>query len=89
MKQDQYKEAIPDDLVLLPDASQYTDYYVQRILDARWYEVQGVLLVSSSEIDYLSEGDPADAGIDVSNVEIMRVDDVLHRFSMQDGFYHA
>lgn len=86
----QYGEDVPDDLVLLPNPKDLMDLDLRVILAAEWYEYQGILLVSGSAIDWFSEGDPLDAGLDLSALEeIDRVAESLKRFSREDGFYHA
>jgi hypothetical protein len=89
---DQYGRKVPDDLVVL-EGGEFTPDDEFEILDqARWYEVEGrqdVILVSSAEINGLSETNPLDVGIDLSKSKVMRIDDVLKRYDETDGFYHA
>lgn len=89
---DQYGGRVPDDLVVLGRHPQDFDERHLRLIDrASWYEVGGIILVSAREVDYLSEDDPLDSGIDLSKpeIEIGRIADALKRMSDQDGFYHA
>lgn len=89
---DQYDGRVPDDLVVLSGSPQdFVEEDLRRIDRANWYEVDGVILVSAREVNYLTEADPLDAGIDLSKpgIEIDRIADALKRMSNQDGFYHA
>lgn len=89
---DQYGGRVPDDLVVLEGYPQDFDERHLRLIDrANWYEVDGIILVSAREVDYLSEDDPLDADIDLSKpgIEINRIADALKRMSEEDGFYHA
>ncbi len=55
----------------------------------------GPLFVSNSQADLCGSGytyfSPAEIGLDErrDNIEIVRVDDCLKRFSIEKGFYHA
>ena len=74
----------------LPDSSDADDF--QTLFNADWYEAEGhpgVILVSTKAVKYLSEFDPLDAGIDISDAQIRRIADSLKRFDLQDGFTHA
>jgi len=70
---------------------------VNKIMAADWYEVwtlqgpTGLMLASAEAIEYESEIDLVDCGIDLTqpDVEIMRVADPLKRYTWKDGFYHA
>jgi len=92
---DQYGDAVPEDLVLLPHYD--FDVYilvdarcVEKICNAAWYEVDQILMASAKAIDYISEDDPLDTGVDLSKVtEISRVAEVLKRGNPKDGFYHV
>ena len=73
-----------------PDSSGAEDF--QTLFNAAWYEVEewpGVILVSAKAINYLSEVDPMDIGVDISAAQINRIADGLKRFDLQDGFTHA
>lgn len=86
-RNDQHGQPIPDDLVVLPDFKTLFHKAISVVLDARWYEANGCLLMASvSEIEGLSEIDP---GIDLAAAEIMFIDEPLKRWSQEDGFYHA
>jgi hypothetical protein len=88
---DQYNNPIPDDLVTMPDISLLSVKEVNLVDNADWYEANGILLVSSKAINFLSEDDPLDSGINLADpdIEIFHVEHVLHRFNFVDGFYHA
>ncbi len=86
---DQYGNAVPDDLVLLPSQILSSSEEIETILKAQWYEINGWCLCASFvEIGGLSEDALEDAGIDEPET-IDYVDDCLHRYSLEDGFYHA
>lgn len=81
---------VPKDLVLLPAASDVSPDDFSVVIDADWWEINGVLCASAEQIGYLSEDDPLDAGVDVDHAqEILYVAAALHRGSPDDGFYHA
>ena len=85
---DQNGDAVPEDLVLLPNADSDDDANI--VLEAVWYEAEnGVLMASAKVLKGLSEDDPADAAVDMAMTEIKRVDHCLNRWSKEDGFYHA
>lgn len=91
---DQYGNDVPNDLVVLDDylVTMLTKEQLDMVDKADWYEVENsdVILVSASAIDNLSETDPLDVGIDLAKAEsIMLIDRPLHRYSSEDGFYHA
>jgi len=94
---DQYDKPIPDDLVLLPNINLLSDHNVRLVANAVWYDVEVdlepdskengeciILCASAEAIDYLSEDSPCG-----KVVGILRVNDVLKRWSPEDGFYHA
>jgi len=85
-------EAIPKDLVLIPDIGDLDDEGIRLVDKADWYEPRGggPILVSAKAIDYLSEDDPIDAGLTPEDLkDLVLIDHVLHRWSDKDGFYHA
>lgn len=88
-------EWMPSDLVLLPDVpgSEHRDRVTRdTVMSVRWFEANGVLLVSSSELAKYAinaEDDPLDAGVDVNAALVTVVPDGLKRWSPEDGFYHA
>ena len=92
---DQYGNDVPDDLVLLPhhildgpDSTQKSRD-IDIVLNARWYEIDGVLLASSKEINGISEDDPSDAGLNITeNSQAFCIDGPLKRYSGEQ-FYHA
>lgn len=89
---DQYENEIPGDLVLLPDlewAAESNLEEVELVIKARWYEVNGyALCASAEEIEHLSDATFEDAtGETVVSIDYMV--DCLHRYSPEDGFYHA
>jgi len=88
---DQYGNAVPADLVVLPDFWDLTPAEVEIVGKMDWWECKGVLLVEPNEF---SEGDPQDYGLDVDSDgnltgKVVKVDACLHRYSGEDGFYHA
>lgn len=84
---DQYGNAVPNDLVLLPNYT-HLDEERKKVFEADWYDIDGIIWVSAKAIDYLSESDVEDSGINISG-EIMYVDHCLKRGNEIDGFYHA
>jgi hypothetical protein len=88
-KVDQFGETIPDDLVMMPNPDHLSPDDIVVVSLAAWYDADGLLLVSAKEIEFLSEDDPLDGGMDIDTVEIIKVSPVLHRWSYEDGFYHA
>jgi len=88
---DQYGQAVPADLVVLPDFWLLTEDQVNIVDDMDWYECKGVLLVSQSD---LGGDDPRDVGLEIDpdgnlTAKVMKIDRALHRYSQEDGFYHA
>lgn len=75
-------------LVVLPNPNDLDIEDINKILDADWYEVDGVLLANCEAINFLSEAGPEDAGIGISG-QVVRIDDCLKRCNEIDGFYHA
>lgn len=82
-------------LVLLPDIIDLTDEEIKIITNAKWYDVifgneQILLCADYREIEEMCENGIVDC-IRTKNgiAEIMRVNDVLKRWSIEDGFYHA
>ena len=87
---DQYDNELPSDLVVLDlDPSNLIRDEREKIVNARWYEADGVLLVPFNEIGGLTETDPLDAGVDITRTQVFYVDDHLKRYNPEDGFYHA
>lgn len=101
---DQYGNAVPEDLVLLPDAMvedvekgsalmmpAMDEQDLAQVMDSDWYEINGVLAMSAKDLPEGWEGsDLADAGVSMdAATEVLKVQPVLHRFSEEDGFYHA
>jgi len=87
---DQFGKKVPKDLVLLPSPKDLEEKDIDVVMGAPWYEANGVLMASSKAIEYLSEDDPLDAGINLNdlNLEISYVADALKRYE-EDGFYLA
>lgn len=93
---DQYGDRVPDDLALLPEIEELSMSEIDNVVKARWYEIRsgslGYLFASSAEMgDFLTTSlddllpvYPKDAGL-----EILRVDLILKRWDITDGFYHA
>lgn len=80
-------------LVLLPDINLLNDAGIKTVANANWYQVT---LKDGTEvspcavadvIDCLSENsaDPENAGF----AEVLLINDVLKRWSVEDGFYSA
>lgn len=88
-KVDQFGEPIPDDLVTLPNITNMRLENIRMVDRATWYDADGLLLVSAKEIEFLSEDDPLDSGVDIDKVEIIKVSPASHMWSYKDGFYHA
>lgn len=89
---DQYGNAVPADLVVLPDHCLLRPFERESILSADWYEVDGVLLYADTA--GIGGDDPEDAGLAVDadgNITrpVLKVDDRLKRGSNADGWYHA
>ena len=86
---DQYGNAVPADLVVLPDFWILTPEEVEKINDMDWYECKGVLLLSRD--DYGGD-DPQDVGLEVDpdgnlTAQVTKLDRACHRYSEADGFY--
>ncbi|MFA6089984.1 MAG: hypothetical protein WC755_09070 [Candidatus Woesearchaeota archaeon] len=86
---DQYDNEVPNDLVVMPNIHDLTQDDIQDVINAPWYEAGNTLLVSARDIDFLSEIDPLDAGVDLTKMAIYKIDDILKRYDSFDGFYHA
>lgn len=80
-----------DKLIILPHPNDLDIKDIDRILDADWYEVDGVLMADCEAINFLSEAGPEDAGIDICfrGESVVKIDDCLKRYNEIDGFYHA
>ncbi len=90
---DQYGSLIPGDLVAVSSESWMSEADIKRVLNARWYEPmnsrdQGPILVSRNAISDLLETDPEDVDVTAAD-KLQCVADALHRWSEEDGFYHA
>lgn len=86
---DNYGEQVPDDLVALTcGIDRFDDKELKIIINARWYEVWHKwgqnLAVSFDEVAGLIDEPLGDTPI-----EVLRVNEVLKRWSIEDGFYHA
>jgi len=87
---DQYGNKVPDDLVILPPIQLLTSEDIDKIImTARWYEINKYIIVASArEIDNLSDDTFENAvGDEIQSIQL--VSDVLKRYSLEDGFYHA
>jgi hypothetical protein len=101
---DNYGNDVPDDLVLIPDYKLLTDEQIKQVTNARWYWVivnleskpepsdpdNGIcelLCVSAAEIKDTPclEEDKVCGEIE----EVILINDVLKRWSAEDGFYFA
>jgi hypothetical protein len=83
-------EPLPADLVLLPNPKDLDEADFEKVMGAAWWEIDGVLCASAEAIDYLSEDDPLDAGVDVGKAKsVCYIPNILHRGNEVDGFYHA
>lgn len=94
--QDNYgNEVNTDNLVLLPDIMLLGDSEIKVMVNAKWYDVifengQTFLCADYFEIDGMAEDSivgciEPKGGIN----EIMLINEVLKRWSEEDGFYHA
>jgi len=80
-------------LVILPDINLLNDAGVKIIVNANWYQItlkdgtEFSPCAVADDIDYLSEcpADPENVGV----TEILLINDVLKRWSVEDGFYSA
>ncbi len=86
---DQYGNAVPADLVVLPEFWILTPAEVEIVDKMDWWECKGVLLVEPNEF---SEGDPQDYGLKVDpdgnlTAQVTKLDLACHRYSEADGFY--
>lgn len=92
---DQYGYPIPDDLLVLDavDPDYLSDDELLLVDRARWYETpNGYILVPFEDVidvgpielfGFIRDYD------DIDMSELVFIDPVLHRFSGEDGFYHA
>ncbi|MFA5385555.1 MAG: hypothetical protein WC364_13045 [Eubacteriales bacterium] len=88
---DQYGQAIPADLKIIPEIGNLTQDEIILIDNLDWYEMDGFILVPENEV---GGDDPLDAGLAVDKDgnmmgKVMKIDQVLHRYNKADGFYHA
>jgi hypothetical protein len=93
---DQYGEIIPNDLVVIPPISGLDLKEIELIDDLEWYEVEGYDYIFVSESQMVPIRYPLDdlatlkdVVIDETGINILKVDQYLHRWGLQDGFYHA
>ena len=92
---DQYGGQVDTDkLVLLPDINLLDDAGVKVIANADWYDVfleDGSIFLCADYkvIQHLSDCGIADCIADNKLSEVMRINDVLKRWSIEDNFYHA
>lgn len=93
---DNYGCEIPTDLVLMPDIEYLNDDDLRLVVDAVWYDVfTGLepfddipaLCISSKEINGLCDDSIDD--YDGPITEVMQINEILKRWSIEDGFYHA
>lgn len=90
---DQFGQAVPADLVVMPLGFDLNPEEVEAIDVKDWYECRGILLVAQGEFP---EGDdPRDFGIQMDSEgnivgePVLKIDRCLHRHNNTDGFYHA
>lgn len=101
---DQYGTEVPEDLVLIPYPKVLDDYGIDHtttdiLSRLGWYELEeypGFIFVSASEVKDEVLLDIMYPIGDVFNIEVCKYDrpiayisPCLHRFSVEDGFYHA
>ena len=95
---DQYDQDIPGDLVVLDQKpAELSEAELCCIDRLEWYRPANypfLILVSYGALCQCIEGvfdetDPADCGVDGALGPIERIADCLHRWSAEDGFYHA
>ncbi len=87
---DQYGNAIPADLRVLPSYCLLSEAEREFIFSIPWYEVDGMLLAECQFGDH-----PRDAGLEVDedgNIiteSVLVIDEALKRGNNVDDFYHA
>jgi hypothetical protein len=96
---DQYGEPVPADLVMLPMPQQWLDFdedFRSAALKVNWYEATGPDEFKWLNVSAAAMGKHADnlEGQEEwpcasHEVRFRRVDDVLKRWNIEDGFYHA
>ena len=92
---DQYgNEVLARDLVYMPDMLDKSEAELEASDYLNWYEAQepaatmrDVLLVSGAELEKLI-GDELETPDD-EPTSVMLIDRPLHRYSQEDGWYHA
>lgn len=93
MMLDQYGNAVPADLDILPGYEELIQAERQIVFAADWYEVDGVLLAplrnTAIAADMAKELFPEDDDGNLIGVGVLHVDDCLKRGNAIDGFYHA
>ena len=99
---DQYGQPVPP-LSLLPLYDGLVDAEIKRVVNATWYDVlisqdpdsepTTYLMAPTKDIAVLQYGVLWDGKVneDLGGeiIEILRINDVLKRWSEEDGFYHA
>lgn len=97
---DQYESPVPDDLVALDmNPADLMEEDLKAVDGLDWYQPDRdehpdgshLILVSQAKLSEIgTEGsDLADCGMDEPLRAVEKIDAVLHRWSEQDGFYHA
>ena len=101
---DQFNREVPNDLVVIDfgfEPGELVNFTrepeeVQTIFKADWYELDvdylgSIVLASAEQINYLCETDPLDCGFpdNWKELPINHISPVLHRWTPEDGFYHA
>ena len=92
MLKDQYGNKVPNDLVILCGPyGHWTEETLKKVVNAKWYEADGLLCVSAAEVDEPDIDEPVSyAGIRLTKrTKIDKIPHPLKRWSIEDGFYHA
>ena len=89
---DQYENPVPADLVVIPEYSFLASKERDAVDEADWWEANGVLLYEDKR--GIGGDDPRDAGLPVDEdgnigVQVFKIDLILHRGNLEDGWYHA
>ena len=82
---DQYGDWVPE-LTFIPVPDLLTDGQITALENATWYEIEDQILVPQEVV--------LEMGLDCEDLygltgEPMLIDQILHRYSQEDGWYHA